>query len=176
MINIRIIIFLLLATVCFFLLLRYQGRLENKTSPLGIVSLEFAGSPAQVKEIRAGWKAENKLQRARNNILLDFLFIPFYSMLFYTLCGSISVRSRGFVAKAGVMLAFGALVAGLLDFFENILMLFSLGGLVSQLTVILTSFFASSKFILLVLALLYVIPFGLVVIIQKLAYGKSSGR
>lgn len=168
MINIRITIFFLLGTIFFFLLLRYQGTLEHKVSPMGIVSLELARNPEQVKNIVTAWKTDGLIATARLNIWLDFLFIPFYSLLFYTLCGSISVRSNGQVAKIGVMLAFAALIAGLLDILENLLMLFSLNGIFNYITVILTSFFASSKFILLGLALLYVIPFGFRVIVMKI--------
>ena len=68
------------------------------------------------------------IPRAKTNIWIDFFFIPFYTMLFYTLCGSISVRMLGIPAKLGVLLAFGSLLAGLFDVTENILMLFSLNG------------------------------------------------
>jgi hypothetical protein len=98
-------------------------------------------------------------------------------MLFYTLCGSISVRLKDFAAKAGVFLAFGALVAGLLDLFENILMLLALDGHYNTVTATLTATLAGGKFLLLALALLYVLPMGIRIILGKLAaLGKSGGR
>lgn len=174
MINIRIIIFFLLGTVCMSLVLRYHSKLEHQVSPLGIVSLELAKSGAEVKNIVTTWKDAGLIRNARQNIWLDFLFIPFYSLLFYTLCGSISVRMKGFAAKMGVMLAFFAVIAGLLDVLENILMLVSLGGVFSGITAMLTSFFAILKFILLGLALLYVIPLGLRIIFLKMIHGQSG--
>lgn len=176
MINIRIILFFFIATLGGFLLLRIQGRLETKETPLGIVSLELASTTTEVRDILMAWQPEELTGRARTNILLDFLFIPLYSLLFYTLCGSISVRTRGLVAKMGVMLAFGALIAGLFDIFENILMLLSLSNHYNYLTTLLTAFFAVAKFILLGLALLYVIPFGIIVIVRKLIYGDGYAR
>jgi hypothetical protein len=168
MINIRIIFFLLAGTVFFFLLLRFQGRLDDPQSPLQIVSLELANTEQRVADIVTAWTNAGLIGRARSNILIDFLFIPFYSLLFYTLCGSISVRMQGFAAKMGVMLAFCSLVAGLFDVFENILMLFSLHGHFSNLSAWCTSFFATSKFLLLLVCLLYVVPLGFRILLLKL--------
>lgn len=140
---------------------------------MGIVSLELARNPAQAKEIVTAWQHNDLIRNAKTNVWIDFLLIPFYSLLFYTLCGSISVRTGGQIAKTGVMLAFASLIAGVLDVLENILMLLTLNGVSNYLTVILTSFFAASKFILLALALLYVIPFGLRLITLKIAGGRG---
>jgi len=172
MINIRIILFLLAATLGLFLLLRVQGKLETPASPLGILSMEFATQPHRVTEIKTAWDAEGMTGRAKNNIWIDFLFIPFYAMLFYTLCGSISVRMQGFPAKLGIFLAFGALVAGLLDVLENIFMLFALQGHYGGFSALATSLLAGAKFLLLALAALYVVPLGLRLLVMKLATGK----
>jgi hypothetical protein len=174
MINIRIILFLLTATLGIFLLLRFQGNLQTGKSPMGILSLEFAHKPACITEITHAWSSEGMMGRARANIWIDFLFIPFYAMLFYTLCGSISVRMKDFPAKLGIFLAFGALIAGLLDVLENILMLFSLNGNYNGVTAFLTAFFATGKFVLLLLAALYVVPLGLRLIILKLIPAKQQ--
>jgi hypothetical protein len=174
MTNIRIYLTLLAGTLLIQLLLRYQGRdLTNATSsPLGIVSLELAPTKEKAMVVLDHWN-QNKLgMEAKKNIWLDFLFIPFYMLLFYTLCGSISVRLKGFGAKLGVLLAFGALIAGLFDVFENGLMLFSLSGSVTPVTTALTAFFASAKFILLALCLVYVVLLGLQLIFLKLSGSK----
>ena len=143
---------------------------------MGIVSLELASTPSQSKDIIKEWRNNELIGNAKTNVWIDFLFIPFYSLLFYTLCGSISVRTTGQVAKIGVMLAFGSLIAGLFDVFENLLMMLSLNGISNYLVVILTSFFAAAKFTLLALALLYVIPFGLRVISLKIINTKRAQR
>ena len=168
MINIKIIFFLLAGTLLFFLTLRFQGKLETKDSPFGIVSLELAHKSEAIQNILTAWEREDMIPRAKTNIWIDFLFIPFYTMLFYTLCGSISVRMRGIPAKTGVFLAFGSLLAGLFDIAENILMLFSLNGLYNNFSALLTFLLATSKFFLLLLALAYVLPLGLRIIILRI--------
>jgi hypothetical protein len=167
MINIRIILFLLSGTLAIFLLLRFQGKLETKETPLSILSLEFAQKAERISEVTQAWEDSGKTGKAKANIWIDFLFIPFYAMLFYTLCGTISVRMQGFPAKLGIFLAFGALVAGLLDALENILMLFALDGHYNHFTAWMTGAFAWSKFLLLALAALYVIPLGARLLLLK---------
>jgi hypothetical protein len=168
MINIKIKLFLLLATLFFFLLLRYQGNdLIQPYAPKGIVSLEFAPSAKATGEVISGYLGDGLISKVRQNILIDFFFIPFYAMLFYTLAGSISVRLKGRAATAGVLLAFFSLIAGLFDVLENVLMLLATYGLYNDLTAILTSGFAALKFLLLLLALGYIIPFGAVVIMKR---------
>lgn len=167
MINIRIIFFLLAGTLFFFLLLRVQGKLETIKSPASIVSLELAHDAQSVEDITTSWNQEGMTTRAKTNIWIDFLFIPFYVMLFYTLCGSISVRMIGFSAKLGVLLAFGSLIAGILDVLENILMLFALHGHYNNFSALLTTFFATAKFTLLLLAVLYILPWGIRVLVLR---------
>ena len=167
MINIRIILSLLAGTLFFFLVLRFQGKLESQDTPKGIVSLEMAHQSGDIKNLITSWDAENKIQNAKINIWIDFFFIPFYALLFYTLCGSISVRMQGFPAKLGVLLAFGSLMAGLFDVFENVLMLFSLQGHYNNLSAFLTATFATVKFSLLILAIIYIVPLGIRLLLLK---------
>lgn len=170
MTNIKIILFLLAGTLFFFMTLRFQGRqLTTRTAPAGIVSLELAGSEANTAAILNQWREEGKTSAAKTNILIDFLFIPFYALLFYTLCGSISVRQHGKAASLGVLLAFFSLIAALFDVCENILMFSATYGMYGNLTALLTAFFAAAKFSLLALSLLYVILLGLPLLIRKLA-------
>lgn len=168
MINIKIKLFLLGATLLIFLLLRLQGEgLKQPYAEKGIISLEFAYTSEKTQSVVNGWKTEGLHQKANNNIIIDFLFIPFYSILFYTLAGSISVRLTGKPSTLGVLLAFFSLIAGFFDVIENILMLASMHIFSSDLTAMLTAFFAALKFLLLALALLYIIFFGLGVIMRK---------
>jgi hypothetical protein len=74
---------------------------------------------------------------------------------------------NGFAAKLGIFLAFGALVAGLFDTLENILMLFALNGHYNNFTAWLTTTLVWSKFLLLALAALYVIPLGARMLLLK---------
>lgn len=169
MINIKIILTLLAGTLFFFLTLRWQGsQLISPVSPAGIVSLELAGTEEKTAGIIETWTTEGLIGKARKNILIDFLFIPFYAMLFYTLCGSISVRHGGRQARLGVLLAFFSLIAGVFDVFENITMLLSTYSIFNGASAALTAFFAATKFALLALSLLYVIILGMPLLIRKL--------
>jgi hypothetical protein len=170
LINIRIIFFLLIGTLLLFGSLRFQGKeLVKPYASKGIVSFEMASSVITSKHLLWEWKNDGLIKTVRNNILIDFLFIPFYVLLFYTLCGSISVRLRSTPAKLGVLLAFFSLIAGIFDVFENILMLSAYLGWYNFITTMLTAIFATLKFILLGLSILYVIVFGSQVIWMKLA-------
>lgn len=147
-------------TVLFFVL-RFQGNgLIAPYADKGIVSLEFANSQIKAAHLFFGWKADGLLHKLRNNILIDFLFIPFYVMLFYTLCGSISVRLNSIPAKLGVLLAFFSLIAGLFDVCENILMLGAYMRMYNNVTTMATTIFATLKFTMIILSILYVIVFG----------------
>ena len=174
MTNIRIYLFLLTGTLILFLLLRIQGAalIDANAAPAGIVSLELAATPTAAATVSGHWTEANLSGKARRNIWLDFLFIPFYMLLFYSLCGSISVHMKGFGAKLGVLLAFGALVVAHFDVMENILMLFTLAGHYNAFTTALTAVLASTKFLLLFLCLVYVVPMGLRSILLKLASTK----
>jgi hypothetical protein len=170
LINIRIIVFLLIGTLLLFGTLRFQGKeLIRPYASKGIVSFEMASSVINTKHLLWEWKNDGLIKTVRNNILIDFLFIPFYVLLFYTLCGSISVRLQSTPAKLGVLLAFFSLIAGIFDVFENILMLSAYVGWYNFITTTLTAIFATLKFILLGLSILYVIVFGSQVIWMKLA-------
>lgn len=169
MTNIRIIFFLLTGTLFFFLVLRFQGKqLQTPATPAGIVSFELAGTVQETNTMLDAWKSKSATGSARMNILIDFLFIPFYALMFYTLCGSISVRHHGKAASLGVLLAFFSLIAALFDVLENLLMLAATYGWYNQATTILTAFFAAAKFSLLALSLLYVVLLGLPLLIKKI--------
>ena len=170
MTNIRIILFLLTGTVFFFLVLRFQGQqLLTPASPAGIVSFELAGKENETTQMLEAWKQHSAIGSVRMNILIDFLFIPFYALLFYTLCGSISVRHHGKAASLGVLLAFFSLIAALFDVLENLLMLLATYGYYHSFTTLLTAFFAAAKFSLLALSLLYVVVLGLPLLIKKIS-------
>jgi hypothetical protein len=170
MTNIRIILFLLTGTLFFFLVLRFQGKqIQTSASPAGIVSFELAGTAQETTQMLDAWKQASAMGSVRMNILIDFLFIPFYALLFYTLCGSISVRHHGKAASLGVLLAFFSLIAALFDILENLLMLAATYGYYNDTTALLTAFFAAAKFSLLALSLLYVVLLGLPLLIKKIS-------
>ena len=158
MTNRNIIIFLFAGTLAVWLLMRWQGRsLEMpEHSPAGIVSLELSATPTVANQLLDAWKGD-RIAVARKNIWLDFVFIFFYSWLYYTLCGNIAVRQNQLWGRVGVLLAIGSMVAALLDVIENIFMLFTLDGMFNSFSLLATTSLASLKFFLLILATVYVL-------------------
>ena len=158
MTNRNIIIFLFAGTLVVWLLLRWQGRsLEMpEHSPAGIVSLELSATPAAAIQLLEAWQGD-RIETAKKNIGLDFVFIFFYSWLYYTLCGNIAVRQNQLWGRVGVLLAIGSMLAALLDVLENILMLFTLNGHFTSFSLLATTSLASLKFLLLILATIYVL-------------------
>ena len=174
MTNRNIIIALLVGTVVMFVILRWQGKsLEiAEHSPAGIVSLELSATPAVAGQVLNAWDGPN-IQVARRNILLEFIFIFFYSWFYYTLCGNIAVRQDQGWSRVGVLLAIGSMVAALFNVFENILMLFTLRGAYTSFSLLATTTFASLKFFLLALATVYVMFGGWILLMRRLRRGRG---
>ena len=169
MTNRNIIIVLFLGTTVLYLLLRWQGRsLEiPEHSPAGIVSLELSATPAVAGQVLNAWDGPN-IQVARRNVLLEFIFIFFYSWMYYTLCGNFAVRQDQGWSRVGVLLAIGSMLAALFNVFENILLLFTLSGNYTSFSLLATTTLASLKFFLLLLATIYVFIGAWILMISRL--------
>ena len=166
--NWKIIAIFFAGTIIMMTLLRWQGaELFGAESPNGITSLELSNSKSQTSYIIHFWESKGLRHTARNNILLEFLFIPFYGLFLYSICGYFCMGQNEPWQRAGMLLAFGSLVAMVLDGFENILMLFSLHGWGSVFVSFLTFAFASLKFSLVILAGVYIVISAIFKIIQK---------
>ncbi|PWT98860.1 MAG: hypothetical protein C5B52_11460 [Bacteroidetes bacterium] len=166
--NWKIIAIFFAGMLTMMMLLRWQGNsLFSSESPNGIVSLELSNGKTQTTNIIRAWESKELKTTARNNILLDFLFIPFYGLFLYSVCGYFCIGQNEPWQRAGMLLAFGSLVAMVLDGFENILMLMSLYGWISVFISFLTFAFASLKFSLIILAVVYIILSSIFKIIQK---------
>ena len=65
--------------------------LKNPATPLGIINLELAGNATNVQNILNAWdndisKNSDGIADAKKNTWFDFIFLLFYSSLFYCLC------------------------------------------------------------------------------------------
>lgn len=158
MTNRKIIFFFFGATAFFMLLLQIQGRhLITPQSPLGILSLEFSYTVSHAQTIVNHWNPA--LQGAfKINMLLDFLFIPFYGLFLYSACGYFSVHYLAHWAqRLGVLLAFGSLMAMVFDVTENIAMIFSMFVATSSISTALTATMATLKFTLIGMAVTFIV-------------------
>lgn len=168
MTNWKIIGFFFAGSLFFLLLLQLQGRqLITPASPSGILSLEFSYQSTHTHSIATAWK--NSLRGAfRINMLLDFLLIPFYGLFLYSTCGYFSVHYQsGRGQRFGVLLAFGSLLAMVFDVVENMLMGFSIHIAATSFTSMLTTAMAVTKFLLIGLALLYIVFSAVLMLFRK---------
>lgn len=168
MTNWKIIGFFFAGTILFMMLLQLQGRqLITPVSPSGILSLEFSYKSSHTQLIANAW--DSSLRGAfRINMLLDFLFIPFYGLFLYSTCGYFSVHyKKEWAQRLGVLLAFGSLLAMLFDVTENLMMCYSIHFYATAFTSAVTTLMATVKFSLIGLAILYNIISALFMLLQN---------
>jgi hypothetical protein len=116
-------IFWLLLGLTLVLLLSFNwlGRpLQSEAAPMGIVSLQFAGSSASAQAILDQWDDRAKIY-AGFSLGLDFLFIFVYPTTIALACLWVAGLSRapGWLRATAVSLAWGQLVAAGLDVVET---------------------------------------------------------
>jgi hypothetical protein len=157
----KILLPLFTGTVVMIFVLQKQGSaLRTESTPLGIVSLEFAKTTEEADAVLQSWQPntnENLIQTAKTNIWLDFIFIIFYSLFLFAACKKIRYHSQQWQKKAGKNFANGALVAGGLDVIENIFMLQTIYGEYGMFSTLFTFICAAIKFSLAALAVLYIL-------------------
>jgi hypothetical protein len=165
--------FLILAvgTIIMLVVMGKTGAtLKTPTTPHGILNLEFASNSDTVNGILQVWQkttSTDNIKAATINTLLDFIFLIFYSLFLNNLCNIIAVKLSGLLAVAGKIIAYGVLVAGVLDMIENTGMLLSLNGHMNDETAIITCVAASIKWLLVIVTLLYVIVGGLIALFKN---------
>jgi hypothetical protein len=101
---------------------------------LGIISLEFAGTERDARNIISSWDDQPyRRDRAFANTYLDFVYIPVYSTTLgiAVICAADIFKRKGgslagFMASWGLALAWGQTAAGLLDYLEDFAILNSL--------------------------------------------------
>ncbi|MGE5106772.1 MAG: hypothetical protein ACM3H8_04475 [Sphingobacteriales bacterium] len=146
--------------VMIVILQRQGGSLRTKDTKLGIVSLEFAKTKEEAQEVLEAWKpsdTNNLTEIARKNILLDFIFIFFYSLYLFAACRKIRYHTTKWQKKVGKNFAYGALLAGGFDIIENGIMLQTLSGDYGTFSTLITFVCAVTKFTLLGFAILYIL-------------------
>ncbi len=149
------LIIIAISCLCLIVLLRVQGAvLITAKTPSGILDLEFANSPAKLYDAIAAWESIV----VKQNIWIDFLFIPTYVLLLSLLSSIFSNKwSLIFLSKVGEILARAAFVAGFLDIAENLLMLQSIAGNYTPSSLWLTYYCASIKFSIVFFIILYLL-------------------
>jgi hypothetical protein len=115
----------------------------------------------EVEQVLSAWTSASSpntdiLHAARVNTYLDFIFLSFYSLFLFVFCRRLAdgLSARKMMARAFHLLSMLALFAGFLDVLENIGMLASLHGQVSDTTALYTALSAGLKWIIVLVIIL----------------------
>jgi hypothetical protein len=149
------------------------AMLNTPEAPHGVLNLEFAYNTAKTAPIINSWASINHtdlISAAKINTYWDFLFLFFYAGFLFLACKKIASNANGPVAKAGILIAKGALLAGFLDVLENAGMLLTLNNKGSSTVAFFTTFFSVIKWGLAIIAVLYVLTGILVWVYRKIRY------
>ena len=150
-----------IGTIAMMVVMAKTGAtLKMPATPHGIIDLEFAYNTAKVSTVLNAWAPVNSIDNitvAKTNTNFDFLFLFCYSVFLFLTCRKIAQSFKGLFAKAGNVIAVGALLAGFFDVIENIGMLLSLNNHTTNLIAFITSLFSILKWGLVLLVILYIL-------------------
>lgn len=154
-----------IAMVAFDIALLVIDRHLQATGGPSILGLEFAGSEQRAAEIMAEWGSHGR-DLARASLWIDFGFMLSYGT-FFTLAALATrdfakERDLRLLAAAGLAAPFFVIAAVLFDVAEDVVWLLLLGGHGGGPAPAFATAFAAFKFLLVGLAILYVL-WGLVV-------------
>lgn len=162
--------FLFAFTIVVIVCMQVLGApLNTEAAPAGIVTYEFARTLSNAQAIIASWGSEEQVY-AGLNLGLDYLFMAAYGLTIGLGCVLVA---RGladrvkFLTPVGVVLAWGALLAALLDALENYALIRLLLGSTNDLWPPVAYWCAGPKFVLVALGLLYVLIGAIIVAITS---------
>jgi hypothetical protein len=101
---------------------KIDARLSENPPNNGIVAFELAGSAEKDRALIDGWGPELSMM-ARESIRLDFIFIPAYAFLFFSITMLVSLLFSGAPGAWIRGAAFAPFISGAADVVENICML-----------------------------------------------------
>ena len=135
-----------------------EERMKDAGGP-GVVSFELAGSQDRADEILSEW-GEDGQGAARESLWIDFGFLVVYGIFLTLALAAVRDMAEGrgwrrLAAIGAVVVSFGALAAAF-DALENICLLLTLDGSGTAFP-LLATIFAGCKFILLVIAIAYLL-------------------
>lgn len=122
------------------------GELDQRLQ-YGVLDIEAPWTRQHAKEVRAAL-GENGIEVARQQILVDFVFLILYPLAISLACALIAQGLPGGVGAIGMMIAWCVLLAGPLDTIENMSMLRQLSGNTESAWPQISTVCASLKFTL----------------------------
>ncbi len=166
--------FFFLGTIAMMIVMAKTGAtLKTATTPMGILDLEFAYNTTKTTAIINAWAPTTALDNiavAKVNTYWDFLFLFFYAGFLFMACKKIAAKIKGPVAKAGSIIAKAALLASFLDIIENAGMLLTLNNQGSSSIAFCTTFISIIKWVLAIIAVLYVLTGLLILVYRRMKY------
>jgi hypothetical protein len=146
--------------VMMYLMMISGSYLKTSATPHGIINLEFAYNKKKVEEIIHIWQYSpgktDRITAAKENTYLDFIFLLFYSCFLFLTVRRLISGYRNVISQSE-LIAKGALLAGLFDILENLGMLQSLNGNISDPVALFTFISSLLKWLLVSAAILFII-------------------
>lgn len=96
-----------------------NAPLQTTAAPLGMISYELARTEANAASMLGSWDEAARLAAAFS-LGLDYLFLVSYATAIGMVCWAVAARHEGRWATLGRLLAWGLLLAALLDAVENL--------------------------------------------------------
>lgn len=149
--------------------------LTTAAAPYGVVSFELAGTVENMREILASWDAQTQL-RAAFGLGLDYLFMVVYASTLIFGCGlatRVLQRSKWPLVRFGNPLAWGVILAALLDAVENVALTTIIFGTVASPWPEVARWCAIPKFGLIFIGIVFVIYGGVVALVERLSPGEG---
>ena len=148
--------------VMIYVMSKTSATLKTTATPCGILNLEFAYNTTKTAGVINAWEPNNNITVAKNNTYYDFIFLAFYATFLFFTCKKIAEIKN---SNTGLLIANGAIAAGILDIAENAGMLFTLSGNVSNTVALITVICAAIKWMLAITAAFYCLA-GIVYLIR----------
>ena len=147
--------------ICVVITLGWLVFMGMSVKPLNsqqIVAFELAKTPEVAVNILTDWRENNLIANAKRGIYLDFVFLVLYSLSIALGCLVVSnFTGNHFLIQLGCRFSKIALLAGSSDVIENIAMLRTLSGAISEQTTAVAYWFAVVKFSIVIVLLLFVL-------------------
>jgi hypothetical protein len=174
----RAFVALLAVTLVVMISLQVLGApLQTDAAPLGIVSFELAGNLPVAQSMLESWGPIGRVY-AGVNLGLDYLFLFAYAGSIGLGCAllaqSLSRRIRS-LSRAGVILAWGLIAAGLLDAVENYALIHVLLGSQRELWPVVARWCAIPKFLIVAVGLLFLILGSIAALVLRLGSRNRAG-
>lgn len=158
------------ATILIIVVMQNLGNpLVTDPAPAGIISFEFAGDLETAQSIVTSWKKDSLIY-AGLNLGFDYLFMIGYGTTIGL--GSVLVAQRfqlknNSLSRMGYLLAWGSILAALLDALENYALIRVLLGSSNDIWPVIARWGATVKFFLVAIGIVYILSGVLYLFISK---------